>query len=292
MAVLLTGAGGLFTRLGKLIRAINVTNEFRGGSGSALTEDLPTLIDTAISQVDGASVEIRNTYGGLLPALTQQIGGIDTTPQALQAAAQALLIQQVNDDTPLVSLDITTAISELITQMLAGAYYVTPCAVSASVTPGGGNVGNGVLVVSMKDANGFALENALAETIYFTPSSATQWGARGEVAASARLSQTWPLGSGSNKTYTTLDAISPSNKITNGSFETFTVANTPDSWVLQSGVAGSEFFSEATTVFAGAMAIRLAGSATLADLRQIITGLKAKTPYALNLFGRVSAAPS
>lgn len=300
MAVTLTGAGGLFTRLGKIGKAVNAQNEWRGMSGSLVGKALAAdFITPVLAQVDGDNANIRGTTKDLLNALATQLSstGQGALLSALQTAAQNLIIQQVNADTPLSALSVKAAMTELIAQMTTGGYYVSPNTISAAVTPGGSNVGNGVLLTSTKDGAANAVQYLFNETINLSATSiatagAEQFTAVGAMAQSDYLSYLWPGGSGCATSIVACDPAVSGSVLTNGAFETFTVANTPDNWTITVGTAGTHIFKELTTIHKGAAGIKIVGGATLTAIEQTIAGLTPLTQYAVNLFAKVDVVPA
>lgn len=153
----------------------------------------------------------------------------------------------VKDDNPQADTSLTTALKELIRQMSATADDVDASTVGASVAAGAGNNGNGVVVYSTKRGDGLVNENILAEDIVLECSNDSTEGAesfncRGETAASSTLGHDWPLGSGTNRSVTAVDAASTAaNILVNGGFEDYTpdLANAPDDWEAPVATVGT-----------------------------------------------------
>jgi hypothetical protein len=293
MAILLTGAGGLFTRLGKLAGALNDVNNWRGGTGAG---QLAKAITDALAQVDGDVAAIRATYSGLYNALTAGQNGLTQVQQAAQTAAKNLLIAMANADTPLAQQTVPYALALLRTQMLAGGSYVNPNTVSATVTAGGSNTGNGAIVTGVRDAKGYQLDNALAETVAVTVTSdAANAGALqclGTQTQPDPLSWLWPAGSGLNQSLTSLDPANNSYlPSSSGAFDAFT-ANVPNGWTVAAGVAGTDF-GAAGSSFKGANALKLiGGGGGLTDLTQTLSGLTSRTPYAVGFWLKADVVPA
>lgn len=290
------GAEGLFNRLGRIAKAVDTINVSRD-HGTA-SEWADKVVDV-LGYYDAASVEIRETVDGLLPALRDAQSGLDAMQAALVQAAAETVIAMFEADAPLPEQTLDEALAALIRQMKTDGDYVDPNTVAASVTQTS-LTGTGVVVVTTKRGDGSINQNLIAETSRIRVEDNTTAGSeslsiRGQHAADDSLAFDWPIGSGGSRTYTSLDAESSANLLTNGGFETFTVANTPDDWTISVGSAGSSVFSEASTVYYGAKALKITGDGSeLTQLRQALTTaqLSALTNYAVNLFGRVSAAPS
>lgn len=293
MSVLLTGAGGLFTRLGQYVDTINAINTFRGGSA---TGQLVKEVNDILAQLDGDTDAIRATAAGLLTGLPQGQNALTALQNAIQTAAQNLLVTQVNADTALADQVVDDALTVLQTQMLAGGYYVNPNTVGYNVTPAAGNAGNGAIAVGLRNARGFQLDNLLAEAIAVTVASNATPGAetlnfQGVAAVGDRLNWAWPAGSGSNRNLTSLAVGSPSNLIAGGDFESFN-ANLPASWTASVGTAGTDF-GQAGAGFTGVNALKLiGGTGVLTSLTQAVANLKSRTPYAINGWLKADVVPA
>lgn len=302
MAVILTGTGagvqGLFNRLGAIGHLINLVNTFRGTNSSG---NLPFEVEDAVELFDGASTTIRDAaVDGLLAALTSIQAGMARLPTACRQAAHNTLVEMFDADAPLTKRDVAAALARLRTQMLtAVTTFVDANTLGASVTSTG-NDGNGAVVTSTKAGDGTPLENLLAEDLSITVTAAGTAGSetllvKGEEAVNDRLSHRWPAGSGASRSYTAVDAATSGSKLTNGTFDAFSPANTPTGWTIEVGSAGTTILEEATIVYKGAKALELDGNG--AELTQIwqaltVSGLRSKTPYAVNFWGKVDVAPA
>jgi len=290
MAILLTGAGGLFTRLGKLAGALNDVNTFRGGTSSG---QLVKAVTDALAQVDGDTSTIRTTLSGLYAALVAGQNGLTAANQAFQTAAKNLLVAMANADTPLSSQTYQAALALLKTQMLASGAHVGANTVTAVVTPGGSNTGNGAIICGVNDARGFQLDNALAETVNVActgeQSAAGTLQFQGAAQADA-LSWLWPAGSGLNKSLTSVD---PANNslVSGGNFDAFT-ANLPNGWTATTGTAGTDFAAGGSG-YKGANSLKyIGGTGVLSNLTQTVTGLTSRTPYAINFWIKADVVPA
>lgn len=294
MAVTLTGTSsgsqGLFNRLGALAYRIQGAIDAANFYDSDLTN--------ALSLFDGSNATLRGTVDGLVPKMRVAQTGANAYKSAIKAAAQATLIEMFDADSPLATRDVLNALQRLQSQMkTATTTYFEANTVSASVTATN-LTGTGNVVTSTKDGLGNNLENMLAEVIRINCSSNSSAGSesirfRGEESISDKLSHRWPLGSGCDRTLTSLVASSSSNLVSNGTFETFTVANIPDNWTIAVGSAGSQVYSESSTVYTGSKALKIAGDgSTLTQLTQTLTGLSAQVPYAVNFYCKCSGTPA
>ncbi|HWB13347.1 MAG TPA: hypothetical protein VG826_29245 [Pirellulales bacterium] len=293
MAITLTGAGGLFTRLGKLAGALNDLNTFRGGTSSG---QLVLAVTDALAEVDGDTAAIRYALQGLNAALPAGQGALTPLANALRTAAQNLLIAQVNADTPLVQQTVPYALAVLKAQMLSGGDYVSPNTVSATPAAGGSNTGNGAIVCGTRDPYGYQLDNLLAETLQVSVTAEESAGGsllfQGTKSQADPLNWQWPAGSGANALLTAIAPAANTGYVAGGDFETFTVANLPDGWTATLGTAGTDF-GAAGSGYAGANALKfIGGTGVLTNLTQTLTALTARTPYAINFWVKESGSPA
>lgn len=297
MAVTLDGGTGLFDRLGAIVYLIDTINGRRGGSSAG---DYPKEVADILTTYDGASNNIRSAVKNLLSQLTSLQSGHNAMLTALRTAAQTDLIESFHADDPLPVKDVETALKRLIKQMkTATTRYVASNTISASTTSTS-NTGTGAIVASVKDSDGTPLENILAEDLEITVTSTATAGSetlrlRGEAAQTDKLHFSWPEGSAADTSITAIDASGTANKLTNGDFEDFTVANTPDGWTIAVGAAGTDILSEASTVYKGSKALEFDGDAsTLSQIYQAITSAQvaSRTPYCVNFWAKVDVAPA
>lgn len=296
MAVTLTGGTGLFDRIGALGYFINVCNGRRGGSSAG---DYPKEMLDALTLFDGSSNALRATVANLL---TQGLGAIQTGHgsgmRAVKTAAQNCLIEMFQADDPLPEKTVEWAIKRLIRQMqTATTRYVAANTITCAVT-NTSNTGTGNIVTCIYDGMGYVLENMHDQDFVVTVTDDSTSGSEQlQVAAEARLADklSWlfPAGTGDVASYTAFDAALTTNIITNGDMEDFTVANTPDSWTIDAGSAGTQVLSEASTVYKGSKALELVGHATGAALStSIVASVSSRTNYAINFWAKVDVVPA
>lgn len=301
MALDFTSATGyLFNRLGKIF----------GGWKNVETHQRSVLpnIATVINGQYAANPEmIPNLQNQLVTGQTSagQIKG------ELVNEATTTLINMVQTDNPQPSANLQMALPELIRQMVAAGATVKANTVSGSVAALGTNNGNGACIVSVIDGDGKQLDNVYPEVIQVRCQSDSQPGT-GNLAvgsesflASGQQSITktdfrWPTGS-NNQTF--IACANPdvdggaNNLLTNGSFETFTIANTPDGWTIIVGTAGVTVQSTATA-YNGFTALAIVGTAGAIRTRLAQTLRTSGTPgaiqpltrYAVGVYLRMSTA--
>lgn len=294
--------GNLFNRLGKLFK---------------LVEDVETYQQTTL---DNAFVDQFGQYNGDAQLIEGGFTDFDASRDAAGgiksdnfARAEATVIKMVNDDNRQPLDDIDTALLELIRQLDAAAATVNASTPGISTAPDAANNGDGVVLSAVENGKGESLENVLGEDVVLDCTSDSQPGrgtlqigsevftAQGELDVD-KSSFEFPKGS---NTVTQIPVSNPAagpstnNFLTNSDFEDFTVADTPDSWVLDVGVAGAGI-QETATAFSGVKALEFFGDG--AELTRISQSLRAapatqglfepEKRYALAFQVRVSAAPS
>jgi hypothetical protein len=282
MPVTLTGAGGLFTRLGKIGYFLNSVHAFLGtGDLSAgglksvgvLTDGVQDQYEAARSDLVTGLYAARDTYRGAHGQVAQYLKGL----------AQDTLVEMVNDDSPLASKTVALALAELIDQMDTAAASVSRPTVSVSVTAGGSNTGTGVCVASVTGADGVQLDYVFDEVIVARATADAQAGtstagqepftATAPAAQTDALKWDWPDGSGGQVQMTAVDAASNNsggNVLQNSSWATFTTANTPDNWPIAVGTAGTHILqASGSNAYKGSSGLAFVGNAsTLPEIAQ------------------------
>lgn len=275
MAISLTGVGGLFTRLGQLFAGIKYANTYLGNGD---------LIAGGLRSVGVSANNVEAQYQAALQNIVDRLyGSRDGVRQALQTwkldlanMATQTVIQQANADNPLPSLDITSALIELLYQMkgagtiIAADNDVDASTVSATVTAATGNTGTHTVVASVKRNDGRQNELVYAETMDVICTIADvarqeAWTLRGENPQTDLLAWDWPKGSGCTFSPLMVDADgnnAKNNMLYGGNFDTFTTANQPDYFgAALVGAAGVDIFSEAVVVYrAGGKALKFTGT--------------------------------
>lgn len=300
MAVTLTGAGGLFTRLGVL----------EGFASDVKVHQLD--IDTEVTDV----LDEYNANREFSQALEDGRAGFKQSAGAplptIRGVSSKTLIEMVQADNPQPSKDLISALREIINQMEGAGGRFAPTndvdgnTVGSSHLKAGTAVGSGELIVSVTDVDGLTYQHSRAEKIIVEVTKDAQisgtagrdelWSVRGEpsVAADDPL---WPRGSGISSTLriTAPDRDAQStpgqNTLTNSDFEDFSPANTPSNWPIAVGGAGTTIF-EATgsNKFRGSKGLEIRGDAggTLTSISQqfntsgqTLGKLRPRTKYAL-----------
>lgn len=272
MAVALIGAGGLFTRLGKLGKLSLLANQHQAA--------LPAAVDAVLDQFDGQpdrswTADFLNQYDAILanPA---------TFLPLVQNAAARVLLEMVKADVPAAGVDLPTAINELRRQMVATVDTVATCATSASTASAILSTANGRVMTTVLRGDGVARQNVLAEVgslVCIGDSFAGGFVAgqepfryTGGPMVADRLAYDWPGGSGAvtdlNAVDATADPSATGQLLVNGGFEDAAVSNTPDNWSIESGSAGTQVFVDTAAPYSGLACLKFAGHATKAAVSQ------------------------
>jgi len=298
----------LFTELGTLARVAGDIEMFQNGT---LTTDL--------NNVAGQWSSLQAYAEPFWPNRTSFQAALSAGNTLLQQVAATILTYTVNADQPLVAQgDVPGALSELIRQMNLNAQTVKRSTITASSSAYANNVGNGIVVTSVKQPSGLLNELIVPETARLICTADGQPGGgatagnetfqfQGAVAAPGIFDPTYPQGSGATATLTVINAANNNDGLTvlqNGNFETWTVANIPDKWTITGGgVAGTNILenTNATYVYLGSASLQIKGdSSTLAGVKQLFNSASTGTAFnptpnsqlAFNAFVTVDVTPA
>jgi len=243
MAVSLTGSGGLFTILGKIIHAFKTLNTARGTTVEAEVID---AIDEFENLTNTTEIQAVIESAGVAAAMNSWREN-EALASSMSNWASSLIIQMVDDDNPQEDKTLRTALDELVFQMEGSGGETNPdddvdaSAATISVTPDGGNNTDSELAVSVVLGNGRNCELAIAEDLAVTVSSTGGNGSysiKGEAALFDRLSSQWPKGSGATVGISGVTASS--GLLTNGGMDDEDDrTNTPDGWIVETGTIGT-----------------------------------------------------
>ena len=317
MAVDLTGnPGGLFRRLGRIGGLVNSLNSFLG-NGDLSAGGLVSLgvgVDNLQNEFEAARQDLTP---GLYPLRDSYRTSHSQLTSYLQTRAQQVVIEMVNDDSPLSQKTLALALAELISQMTTAAASVTRPTVSATVTAGASNTGNGVCVASILGTDGKQLDYIFNESLVLKAATDAQAGTAtagqeqfnltGAAAQTDALRWDWPLGSGAASSLPAVDAAQDNsgNVLYNSDFETWTNANIPDNWVKNVGTIGTSIL-RSSSPYKGSYALSFVGDgAELTSVEQTFNTtpstvlgsggtnykLLPSTVYAVNAWVKVSVTP-
>lgn len=276
MSMDLTGTYGWFPRAGAFAGEFNRVAALYGSATDEGFQSIWSLFATsdqaAVQNYPDAVTTFRTTGGSYCGVLT--------------ADGQLASILQANRDDPLVPYDFPTSINRVRAQMIADGATINRPTIAGTVAYDGDNLGDTKVFFSNTNIYGDPLDMTLAEVLTLTCTSQgnsfnATFGLKGEptVLTSA---WNWPQGSGVQTSVSVVDPGASGGTITNSSLNTFTVANTPDSWTIIDGAAGTSVFEgTGDGVRSGNNAVYLlATGANTTKIAQAVT-LQPNTVYAV-----------
>jgi hypothetical protein len=287
--------GNTFVRLGHLEGVIDAVNTFAGTT-------IPAKVATLLGDYSGETGLTAGVYSSLASWQSLQKNYLRT----LDSLANAIILNDVNVSRNIPNRNVMAGIAQLIAEMVANAQTVNKCTVSSSVTPAGGNTGTPVILSTLLHPTGRYQENAVAESVGAACTNDAQSGSAvagqesirfaGQILTSDSLSYLWPSGSGCSKSFV---LAGPANSlISNGNFETFTVANIPDSFHINVGTAGTTILKStgAGTFYDGVSSLEFVGnSSELTEIYQTFgtdnaTAIRPFAQYAFNTYLKMNSA--
>jgi len=293
------------------------------GTNGAIVKDIKTLVTDILAQYASTRQDIVASIWTDRDSFRSDQSSMLS---ALQQKAQTTVLEMVNDDAVLTSKDLTTAMGELIRQMVGAGTFTnadndvdaSTVTVSAAAQTQPANTGNATCVATVRTNKGYTSEYAYAEVLELTVTNdsglggtagSEPWTIVGEVAEGDKLNWNWPDGSGGSTSGTMVSAAgnnSLGNCLYNSDFDDFTVANVPDYWGVVVGAAGTNVFSEASVIYrTGGKALKITGDGggTLTSIMQKFnvtsptTGtsgtsyaVKPNTRYLVNCYAKDSGA--
>lgn len=289
MAVDLTGsAGGFFTRFGKLAGTVNSVNSFRGTTTDASVSAIFNQYQSNEQAATSTLYPSRDSYRGVHSSWLQ----------ALQTIAATTVVEQVDRDAALAPKTLAAALTELSQQMKDATASLQRPTVTLTAAANGSNYGDAQLIASATGPDGSPNDLVFAETldVRVTADAGTGGTAFAETAAvtgdPARetAAYNWPGGSGASTTLTAVNAAG-TTLLADGNFENWVSTNTPSSWPIMTGVAGTTVLRSAT-VLRGSYGLQITGDGSeLTRLRQLVS-LSPNTVYAVGFWARKSASLS
>jgi len=227
-----------FGKAGKAFHALDTLNTAMGTTIEDEVEDF-------VQQFGSDTIQEINTFSGVADALESLQSAGTAMASEVSGALQNLLVYVVEQDNPQSSQDIEVALIELVRQMEISPTTVSASAVGATVSYDSSNVGDGVIVVSVKRPDGRTNELLLAEDIVFTcGSEGAEAGGESFTAAGEEyvspLAHDWPKGSGASFSAASTTATT-GNVLSNGTFEDADTleADLPDGWVASVATFGT-----------------------------------------------------
>lgn len=283
MSVTLTGTEGYFTRLGVWAGAYNQVAALYGTSISTSWQ----AIWAQYGSTDQAAVQ---NFPDALTAFRQSSLNYQTTLQQ-DAAASSLL--QVARDTTVVPATLARSIQIVHDQMVAAGQSIQRPTLGNSVAYGASNLGNTKFFLSTTNIFGDPLDMTVAETLTaLCTSQGSGFSSTFQINGAAAVdvsAYNWPQGSGTSSTLTTTDPA-VDGIVSNGSFASFTVANTPDDWTIVNGAAGVTVFqSVGGGVRSGTDAVYLQSDGSSATKLKQQLSLSANTVYAVTFQAKMNS---
>jgi len=265
----------LFGKIGKLLNIIKVQN---ANLGTTFVADYDEMMDDYEASDNRDLVQNAVTYQE-----TYQAGG-DTLAGNMTQIMEDTIIELVNDDNPQPERTLDQALVELKTQMISQAETLVASNVDYSSTAAADNNGNGTLITSLYHPRGWLNENLFGEDIIVTvvSDSVTDgvtagnegFQAEGEYELVSPLNFDFPdTGSEGSVSFSAIMASGADDAygttLVNGDFVSYSPANDPTFWDLNTGAAGTDFLMSTGTVLIGTACLELVGDgATLHDWSQ------------------------
>lgn len=319
MSIPQTGSGGIFTTWGRLAAWLQNLNGVIGktapspgsnwGASGVAINDLNDSVNNYVTQLQAnanlASLT-NNTYSQMRDqvrnALSSNLTIAQTNAQTiLQCLASA--DQSPNPVIPTPAQTFQASLLYFINQFKTSTNYLAPNTVSVAVTPGGSNHGDGTCMASLKRGDGTNQMYVYAETINLTCTSDSQvssgnlniepFAYSGAGTASSRLGWDWPAGSGTAGSLSAINAASQTpNFLSNGDFETYTVANIPDGWTVVTGTPGTDFGKDTSEFYTGSACFDFIGTggAPNSELYFSLSNIQPDTVYFFNVWMRKANA--
>lgn len=320
MTIPLTGAGGLFTTVGRLggwlLNFNGILGKTAPSPGSAWGASGPTIndlndnVNNYITQLQANSnlASLTNAVysqmrDNVRSTLLGQLNFAQTqSRQVLQALASA--DQSPNPFIPTPTIQFQPSLLYLINQMKTPTTtFLAPAVITATVTSGTNNHGDGVCVASVLRNDGTTQQYLFNETINLLCTSDSQissgnlarepFSFAGANASPSFLNWDWPAGSGASGSFSAVNAaVTSPNIVSNGDFETYTVANIPDGWTVVTGTAGTDFIKDTSEFYTGAASFAFVGTGG-APLSQLYFPIPSPVPngvYMLNCWMRKANA--
>ena len=227
-----TDPGGLFPRIGKILKIANLLTPYEAS--------LVTPFDEIDEQYQATLLAIGGAVSTAADSLTRTASGVMSFASQ---AAENTVIQMVRDDQPSQSRSLKAAMLEVVRQMIAQSVTVEANVIGTLATPLAGSVGSGVLLTSTKRGDGLVQENSIDETLRLVCTADSYTGGAvvgqetfGLSGAPITYNSVWdydyPTGSGASLQTRAIsasqDGATSGNLLTNGDLESWTSDATPE----------------------------------------------------------------
>lgn len=280
MAISYTGSTGIFTHIGKVIKAVNAC-------ATDLTDwdtresDIQTVYEAGgqqvaadpligyVNQIQTAIANIRGTLGELVTARMQDYDSV---------------VSQLG----IPSNDIGSVLYALITQMNTDSASVNASAVTiGSITAGASNVGDGTILLNAyldgasapvlggqahPAYSGLLTEMSIPETMTFKCSrdSYTDGVTAGQESFSwngqLALNGTWAEGTEGSGNGPAIQCLQAGAIVSGMGFESWTTTNIPDGWTIDNGTVTTNVARESTNKYRGTYGVKFIGTGAAATI--------------------------
>lgn len=319
MSIPQTGSGGIFTTWGRLAAWLQNLNGLLattppspgsswGVSGVAIN-DLADSVANYVTQLQ-ANANISSLTNTVYSQMRDQVrtslgSNLSIAPASARTILQALASadQSPNPVIPTPAQSFQAALLYFINQFKASTNFLAPNTVSTVVTAGSSNNGNGTLMASILRGDGTNQQYLYNETINVTCTSDSQassgllsqepFSFSGAGTASSLIGWDWPAGSGASGSFSAVNAANQSpNILSNGDFETYTVANIPDGWTVVGGTPGTDFGKDVSEFFTGSASFNFIGTGggASSELYFTLPSPQPDTVYFFNCWARKANA--
>lgn len=263
----LTGTGGLFSRIGAYGGLLNAINASRGTT-------IPAHALSVNNQYLSTDQDIiDNLYSNLL----SYQNSCSSFNGPMKSQCQNTIIQMANESLLLSNSNLNTALILLVSQMKQAGQTVNQCTVNASANYSIGNVGNPVVVLSVKDINNTLCEYSFSELCTGNVTNDYQSNSNlagvepltivGQQTVSDTFSYLYPKGSACSISLNAVSGLTNgsggvSNWLVNGSFETWspTANGIPTSWNVGTGTPGTTIIQSSSPIYDGLYSLQFAGN--------------------------------
>ena len=298
MAIAMIGAGGLFTRLGKVAKLAYILRQNQ--------TTLSTNIE-AIRTACEAGTPITTPLSGFDSRKQTAIRNNQSYMNTLVPIAISIVEQMVFDDVPSQAKTNKSALKEVVRQMEASGDTVKRFVTTTVATPGSGNFGDGKIYIESKDYRGIDLQFVFPETdvsvscVQDSQSGNTAFGNEGFLYNGNPFSNItntrspWDylylFGSGSQQRFSATDPnTSLYASATLSDYSSVTPFG-PTGWIVSTGTSGVDFDDDSAVQYGGLNTLKfIGGGASAVFLRSPKSVFRPKNSAAFNVYLKASAA--
>ena len=306
MTISYIGAGGLFTDLGVVVLQTNEVQSDLDDWDARLNEMQAVLADSQDVSLEPAIPMVNSIKSALANTRSEMARMCDLRLTDLETVIQPLLISTTST---------SAVLKALITEMGVDSESIVGSVVTVgSVTAGASNVGNGtVLVSSTLDGYSSPASNAPSHSAYLglssqfsvddtivvlvTSDSYSQRSTAGQESLAVNglpgIGSKWGVGEEGSGAGPSMQTLQAGGILSNPSFESFSVTNTPDSWSILTGVVTTNIARESTITYRGTYALKFIGTGVAASIsvsQTVATSVSPLRRYCCSFRYRASAA--